>query len=465
MQRLKGGDAVYLYQETPSAPQHTLKVSIMRPLHPHADKERAKQFFLATIHRVPALRWRIVPVPFGLHHPLAIEDPEFDLDNHFNHVALPGAGTMRELDEMVAQIASNPLDRNRPLWEMWMIEGLEDGRLAFVLKAHHAIADGMASVNLFTRMLSPISPDESVPEWRPRGLPGARRLVLGAIRDHLRYDALKFPEFLRTVLAGQKSARIPRKASQVPVFDPMEDIIPPSRFNGALSPRRGFATRSLPLADVRALKSQLEGTINDVILALVAGGLRRYLKDAGAPAQQPLITVIPVSADEPGTERLFGNNIAIMGSRLHADIDDPLERFRATRESTLAAKQFLEVYGRNTLPSITHYLLPALVRIPRQREYRLKLADEPGYKYPCQVAVSNVPGPRERLETEQAVLESLYSVGPLQEGNGLNITVWSYCDQLNFSVICCRKRVPDPDRIATAVETELEVLKECVVAH
>jgi diacylglycerol O-acyltransferase len=464
MQRLKGGDAVYLYQETPSAPQHTLKVSIMRPLRSQVDKEQALQSFQATIHRVPALRWRIVPVPFGLHHPVAIEDPEFDLENHFNHVALPGAGTMRELDELVGQIASHPLDRTRPLWEMWMIEGLEDGRVAFVLKAHHAIADGMASVNLFTRMLSPLSPGEVAPEWRPQALPGTRRLVLDALKDHIRYDAIKFPEFLRTVMARRKSARAHREASQVPVFDPMEDIIPPSPYNGALSPRRGFATRSLPLAQVRQLKSELGGTINDVVLALVAGALRRHLQETGAAAEQPLIGIIPVSADEPGTERLFGNNIAVMGTRLHVDIDDPLGRFQATRESTQAGKRYLEVYGRNTLPSITHYLLPALVKIPRQREYRLKLADEPGYKYPCQVTVSNVPGPREKLETEEAVLEALYSVGPLQEGNGLNITVWSYCDQLNFSVICCRKRVANPDSIAAAVKAELEVIKECISA-
>jgi diacylglycerol O-acyltransferase len=144
---------------------------------------------------------------------------------------------MREVDEMVAQIASHPQDRNRPLWEMWMIEGLADGRIACVLKAHHAIADGMASVHLFTRMLSPIADNEQVPYWQPRALASSGRLVWDALLDHLKYDALKFPEFLRTVLARRKSARIHREQSSVTVVDPMEDHIPRSRFNGALSPR------------------------------------------------------------------------------------------------------------------------------------------------------------------------------------------------------------------------------------
>jgi diacylglycerol O-acyltransferase len=466
MQRLRGGDALYLYQETPAAPQHTLKISIMRSKHPPADRERVKRFFRATIHRIPALRWRILPVPFGLHHPVAVEDPEFDLDNHFNHVALPGPGTMRELDDMVAQIASQPLDRNRPLWQMWMIEGLDEGRIAFVLKAHHAIADGMASVHLFTRMNRPIEADEEVPDWQPAALPGSGRLLWDALVDHIRYDAREFPNFLRTVLARLKSARLHRQASDVPVFDPMEDVIPPSPFNGALSPRRGFATLSLSLDAIRELKTRLGGTVNDAVLALVSGALRDYLSETGQSAvTEPLIGIIPVSADPPGTERIFGNNIAIMGTRLHVEIDDPLARYVATRESTLAGKRYLEVLGKATLPSISHYLLPAIIHIPRQREYRLKLADKPGYKFPCQVAVSNVPGPRQQLETDEALLESLYSVGPLQEGNGLNITVWSYCDQLNFSVICCAKRIPDPHRITAAIERELQRLQEAACEY
>jgi WS/DGAT/MGAT family acyltransferase len=244
----------------------------------------------------------------------------------------------------------------------------------------------------------------------------------------------------------------------------MEDRIPASPFNGALSPRRRFATRSLSLQEVQSVKAKLGGTVNDVVLALVAGALRDYLDNSGRLPTEPLVTIVPVSADEPGTQRIFGNNIAIMGTNLHANISDPVARFNATRESTQAGKRYLEVLGKTTLPSITHYLLPALIQLPRRREYRLKLADAEGYKYPCQVAVSNVPGPRNILETEEAVLESLYSVGPLQEGNGLNITVWSYCDQLNVSVISCARQVPDPQLIAGAIEHQLSVLKEAANA-
>ncbi len=464
MQRLRGGDAVYLYQETPSAPQHTLKISILKLKDPVPDRKLAGEYLGATIHRIPALRWRILPVPFGLHHPVAVEDPDFDLESHLNYAALPSPGTMRELDEMVAQIASHPLDRNRPLWEVWVIEGLSDNRVAVVMKAHHAIADGMASIHLFSRMLSPMAEGEEIPEWRPRPLPSRGRLLLSALGDHIRLDARGFPRFMRTVLRRMKAARLHRERSDRPVVNPLEDKIPPSRFNGALSTRRRFATLSLPLERVRSVKSALNGTVNDVVLALVAGALRRYMLDHGEIPTDPLISIIPVSADEPGTERIFGNNIAIMGSRLHVDLADPLQRFSETQQSTLAGKRHLEVFGKSTLPEISQYLLPAVVSYPRHREYRLAAADSADYKFPCQVAVSNVPGPRNPLATDYAELDALYSVGPLQEGNGLNITVWSYCDQLNFSVISCKKRVPDPHAITDGIRKELETLAGLSIA-
>ena len=147
MQRLTGNDANFLYQETPTTPQHTLKISVLDLKDNEFDLETVKQQFMATIHRIPALRWRMVPVPFGLHHPMAVEDPEFDINFHIRHVALPQPADWQALDDMIGQIASHPLDRDCPLWELWVVEGMAEGKAAFILKAHHAIADGQQAAD------------------------------------------------------------------------------------------------------------------------------------------------------------------------------------------------------------------------------------------------------------------------------------------------------------------------------
>ncbi|MGI9288391.1 MAG: WS/DGAT/MGAT family O-acyltransferase [Pseudomonadales bacterium] len=460
MLRLTGNDANFLYQETPTTPQHTLKISVLKLKNREFDLDVVKQQFLATIHRIPALRWRIVPVPFGLHHPVAVEDPEFDLNFHIRHVALPKPGTWRELDEMVGQIASHSLDRDCPLWELWVIEGLSEDRAAFVLKAHHAIADGTASVHLFTRMLSPLDPKEVVPPRQVEALPSGGKLLRDALIDHVKNDAARFPGFVRTTLRSFKSSKtFKEQQSDSAVVDPLTDNVKRSPFNGALSSRRKFASLSLSLGAVKDLKNTLQGTLNDVILALAAGALRRYLLENGDPCNEPLSAMIPVSADEPGVIRIFGNNISIIGTRLHVEIDEPVMRFDAIRRSTNAGKKHLEAFGKSTLPTIQQYIPPALRHSGCQKEYRSKAANRDKFRYPCNVAISNVPGPRQVLETDEAVLDRLLSVGPLQEGNGLNITVWSYADQLNFSIISCEKLVPEPQRIADGVEAELQALQ------
>jgi WS/DGAT/MGAT family acyltransferase len=459
MRRLTGIDSVYLYQETPTAHMHTLKISILKPAESVPNLEQIKQHFAATMHRFPALRWRIVPVPFGLHHPVAVEDPDFDIDFHFRHVALPRPATMRELDNMIAQIAGQPLNRDRPLWELWVVEGLHDDRLALVLKAHHAIADGTASVHLFTQLLADPVDGEEVPGWHPPPIPTPWQLVRDALVDHIKHDARGFPGYVRMLVKQTKAVRLHRKELETPAVDPLLDRVVPCRLNGALSTQRKFATTGLSLSAVRDLKEVLEGTVNDVVLALVAGALRSYLLNHGDSLAAPLIASIPVSADEPGTVRMSGNNLTMMTSRLHVEIADPILRFDKIRESANVAKADLKVYGRSTLPTMLYYTPPGLLRWSRLRAYRLKSADRPDFRVPGNVAVSNVPGPRERLVRGGAELESLYSVGPLMEGTGLNITVWSYMDQLNFSIISCKKLVPDPQRIATAIDAALVELQ------
>lgn len=456
MIRLYGSDAVFLYSETPTTPMHTLKISIFKPDHAPSFDE-IKQHFNSVIHRIPALRWRILPIPFALHHPVAVEDPDFDIDFHLRHVALPQPGSQREFEDMVGQISSHRLDRHRPLWELWIVRGLEEGRVAFVMKIHHALADGLASVQLFTRLITE-ELDLNPPEWDPPPLPGNAILAWNALLSHARHDAKLFPEFVRTLRERHKALQLYRKERAVQAVDSLARDMPHCRFNGALTTQRKFATASLSLTSFKTLKDHLGGTVNDVLLAVVAGALRRYLLEHGDSVEQPLIAIIPVSADEPGSNRLYGNNFSQMGTRLFIQIEDPVERFHKIRESTNAGKSELEIFGRSTMPALLNYLPPFVIAWIKQREYKKQLARRQNYAVMGNVSVSNVPGPKEKLTSGNIELESLYSVGPLMEGCGLNVTVWSYVDQLNFSIISCKKLVPDPHRIASDIEVELEAL-------
>ena len=456
MVRLTGNDAVFLYSETPTTPMHTLKISIFKEDHVPS-LEEAKQAFLSVIHRIPALRWRILPIPFSLHHPVAVEDPEFDIDFHWRHVALPRPGSQREFEDMVAQISSHQLDRRRPLWELWMIEGLEGGRIAFVMKIHHTLADGLASVQLFTRLITEEF-DPNPPLWDPQPLPRAGQLLWGALLSHARHDAKLFPEVVRKLIDRYKKLQLYRENREVLAVDSLARDMPHCRFNGALTTQRKFATATLSLATFNSVKDALGGTVNDVVLAVVGGSLRRYLLEHGDSVEQPLIAIIPVSADEPGRERLFGNNFSQMATRLYVRIEDPVERYKKIQESTNAGKSELEIFGKSTIPMLLHYLPPFMYTWLKRREYNKQLARRESYPIIGNVAVSNVPGPRHTLSSGNYEMETLYSVGPLMEGSGLNVTVWSYVDQLNFSIISCQKLVADPHRIARGIEAELAVL-------
>ncbi|MGI9293616.1 MAG: WS/DGAT domain-containing protein, partial [Pseudomonadales bacterium] len=338
-------------------------------------------------------------------------------------------------------------------------EGLEGGRTAFVLKIHHALADGMASIHLFTRLITEAF-DASPPVWDPPPLPSNSQLVWQALLTHVRHDAKRFPSLVRTVIDRYKMLKLHRESSEVLAVDSLARNTQPCRFNGALTTHRKFATATHSLAHYKEVKNALGGTVNDVVLATVAGALRSYLVAHNDSIEQPLIAIIPVSADKPGVERLFGNNFTHMGTRLHIRIEDRIERFRKIQESTNAGKGELEVFGKSTLPTILNYFPPLMYTRLAQRDYVKQSARKRSYAIAGNVAVSNVPGPRQKLESKDAEMEGLYSVGPLTEGIGLNITIWSYADQLNFSIISCKKLVPDPDRIALAIDAEFIALQE-----
>jgi len=461
--RLSGQDAYFLYRETAGALMHTLKIAVCEAKDPPLGREQLLASVEKHLHLLPPLRRRLVPVPLGFHHPVWIEDPAFELGAHLRRVGLPAPGGARELDALVGEIASHALDRKRPLWELWVVDGLAGGRVAYVLKLHHAVADGVATAALISHsatrdpLADPPPPDRP---WEPEPVPGAWRLLADALRDHARQLA-RLPGLVRRSLRGAGAAR--RRRREAEALPPAMWDAPKLRFNHALGPRRVYASTTLPLASVRRVKEALGASVNDVILALCAGALRRNLAARGELPDRPLNASVPVSADPSGAPlRLAGNRVAYLLTALPTHVADPALRLHAVREVTAEAKLELELGGRELVLEWMEYLPPLPYTWLRRTYARLRLSDS--FPTPSNLVVSNVPGPRETLYWSGSKLVELYSIGPLSEGIGLNFTVWSYRDRLHVAALACREQMPDLPELVASLHAELTLLEAAATA-
>jgi len=447
VKRLNGWDAMLLYSETVNVPTHTLKIVVLDAS--DFDGDFTFDVFRAWLQRrLPALyplRYTLVEIPYKLHHPIWREDGEIDLDYHLRRVQVPHPGMRRELDEVIGDIAIGPLDRSRPLWEIYFVEGMADNRFAVVGKVHHALADGMASANLIARALDPVDghDDDDVQSVGTRA-PTDRELVRAAGRDHLR-QVTQLPTLVSQTAGGL--SRLRRRAKERGEHPEMARAFraPTTFFNHVVSPGRQFATATLALEDIKQTSRQLGTTVNDVVLTVAAGGLRDLLLRNDGRADRPIIASVPTSVDT-SPDRLSGNELSAMNLSLPVHVDDPLQRARLTSAATAIAKEDVRLLGPMVLESWVGYLPPALsppfYRWRSGREARYKLVNLP---------VSNVPGPRERRSVCGVAVSEIYSVGPLVAGCAMNITVWSYAEQLNISVLTDDQTLRDPHEVTDAM--------------
>jgi WS/DGAT/MGAT family acyltransferase len=413
----------------------------------------------ARLHLLPPFRRRVVPVPLGIHHPVWIEDGSFDIRRHLRRTVVPVPGGPREMDEAIGRIAGIPLRRDRPLWEIWVLEGLQDGLVAFVAKIHHAAADGVAASALLANVMSlePEVVDPPPPErqWRPEPVPGAWTLVRDALRDRWR-AARGLPGLIgRTVSRSREVSRY-RKDAPVNPPRPILDTAMTS-FNGSLTARREFGTTSLALEDFKKVKGAFGVTLNDVVLAVTAGAFRRYMEDRGETPEKPLVAGVPISTESPdGVQRLGGNRVSNMFTSLCTDIDDPVERLQAIHEVTRAAKDVYNILGADMMIDWVEHTPPGpFTWFMRQYSKRDMAAR---HRPPINLVVSNVPGPQFPLYIAGARLVALFSVGPVLESIGPNVTVWSYIDRMNFAVLACPERLADVHRVTDGLGEALSDL-------
>lgn len=449
---MTGIDAGFLYLETPSMHMHTLKVALLEPS-AELDLDRFGDRLLSLLDALPPLARRAQRIPWALHHPVWVADRPVDPAHHVVRHRVPAPGGRAELEQLIGEIASTPLDRSLPLWEMHLCEGLADERTAVVGKMHHTLADGIAANALLANVVDG-TPRVSVPQPL-ESTPRRRDLARVAIRDAVLKVADVPGLLLRTV---RNVVALGRRERPVGVRVPRVLLdTPRTPFNGALTTRRSFATTSLPLAEIKQVRAAHDVTVNDVVLAVVGGALRSWLLERGELPTRSLTAGVPVATDAIGSEpRLGGNRVSNLFTVLATDVGDPRERLLTISRTTREAKRIQQALGADMLADWVEFTPPAALGAVLRLYSRLRLADR--HRAPFNVVVSNVPGPREPATIGGIGLADLFSVGPLIEGIGLNVTVWSYVDRMNFTLLSCPDLVPDLDPLVARLRPALDEL-------
>ncbi len=454
MKRLSGWDAFLLYSETPNVHMHTLKIAVI-DLAGLGDRpfgiDEFRRVLRERLYKLEPFGYQLVDIPFKFHHPMWREHAEVDLEYHVRPWRVAAPGGRRELDEAIGEIASTPLDRSRPLWEMYLVEGLANGRVAVVGKIHHALADGVASANLLALGMDITEgPQRANDLYVTDPAPSRGQLVRSAFADHLRQIA-RIPGVIKYTADGMARVRKSSRKLSPELTRPFTP--PPSFMNHVLTPQRRFATATLALADVKETSKKLGVTINDLVLAMSSGALRELLLKYDGKADHPLLASVPMSFDF-SPDRVSGNRFSGVLIALPVDVDDAAQRVRKAREAALLAKESHQLVGPELVARWAAYMPPA----PMESMFR-RLSNKDGQNKVLNLNISNVPGPRERGKVGGATVTEIYSVGPLTAGSGLNITVWSYVDQLNISVLADGETTDDPHEVTDGMVADFKKIR------
>ncbi|MCW2550205.1 MAG: wax ester synthase/diacylglycerol acyltransferase [Mycobacterium sp.] len=470
MQQLSGLDAAFLALESASMFSHVGSLCIIDPTGAPAPLtlERLTRVVAARLPLVPPFRRRLVPVPLGLDQPYWIDDPDFDIEFHVRELALPAPGSERQLADIVARLHARPLDRRRPLWELYLISGLSGDRMAIYAKVHHAAIDGVSGNDILGALLdlSPEGRELPVADWPREQEPGnfnlLARSVLSWARQPLHATRLTY-DLLRSAPAVLRSPGRPR----LPIIsrDPKDVLSRPSLrapktpFNAPITPHRRVAFRELPLRDIKAVKNAAGLTVNDVVMALATGALRRWLELHHALPESPLVAAVPISVRTDEQKGSAGNRISGLVAALPTQLADPVERLHVVHEAMRAAKEQHGALPADLLQDVTQFAIPALAGQAARLNERLRLLERAN---PFNLFISNVPGPNVSLYFAGAELLAYYPISAIADGQGLNITVISYRDSMFFGLVACRELVPDLDLMVEYVEQELKTLLAAV---
>jgi WS/DGAT/MGAT family acyltransferase len=450
MRQLAGTDAYHVLEERPGQHMHTMKIVVVDAASASTPitVESTRRWAAEAATLVPALRWRLVGAPLRLGRPFWLDAAALDVDHHVVGCTIAPPGGPEQLDGAIADIASTPLARDRPLWQLWVLDGLADGEVALAFKMHHAIADGGASVRILEELFGAIEPPgRGVAESAPSRL----TLAMTALAAQVRQWA-GFPRIMGRQITSLREAHAMRKSDAPPVTPPLAG--PMTRFNRPITPNRVYVDVTVPLQSLRHAKDALDATLNDVYLTLCGGAIRRYLAEHDELPSASLTATSPVSLRTDEESGAYGNRISYWYVTLGTDQADPVARLAAVSQSTQAARQWAASDKSLFSDWQDHYMLFRLLT-RRLLAVTEKLVRRPAFN----AIVSNVRGPG-RLTFQGAPIVAVRSMGPLVAKQCLNFTAWSYGDDLSIGIHACREHAPDLQTMGRHVREELAALEQ-----
>ena len=466
MEQLSGMDASFLYFETPNQPMHIGGLCVYDPATAPGGFVRFKDI-LGTIesrlHLARTFRQRVVRVPLDLDHPYWVNDADFDIEFHVRHIALPKPGDWRQLCIQTARLHARPLDTTKPLWEFYVIEGLDnvgglpDGSFAIVSKIHHAAIDGVSGAEI-TGAIHDLEPNGAVPPptgpWLADRDPSAAELMMRTWANNVR-QPFRFARVLADTVPAV--ARVTRgvREERFTATHP----VPRTRFNGTVSPHRVVDGRSFNLGVIKGIRKAVPGaTVNDVVLTVVGGALRRYLSAHNELPETSTVAMAPISVRDKNQKGAQGNRVSAMAVQLHSDIPDPLDRLNTVNAGTVRSKALTEAVGAKLMTDFSQFIPSSLAGLAARLYTRAGLANRIRPVFNC--VVTNVPGPQVPLYSGGARLVTQFGLGPVVDGMALIHPVFSYCGEITISFTSCREIMPDPEFYAACIEESFHELRE-----
>jgi len=464
LEPLSGMDATFLYGESPTSPMHVGSVAIIEGA---VAFEQFKKVIASRLHNMPILRKRLVNVPFSVDYPYLADDPNFDLDLHMHHVALPQPADWKQLRALASDVFSQPMDLNKPLWSITFVEGLNKlsqvpkNSVAVISKVHHAVVDGVAGTSLLSIMFDMTKKVKKIPEpkpYDPKPLPNDATLITKSVLNFAK-QPLRFPKIISSAVKSTVRAGM---LTRVQHLEPPASAFsaPRTPINGIISAQRKWNTTILDLARVKALKKIMGVTLNDMALAICAGALRRYLDEKEALPSKPLVALVPVSVRAKTDTATQGNEISAMLVQLATDIDDPIERVEKIYGNTTRSKTYQGALGAKAISNLGEVIPFGIANQAAKiySRYNLARMHNPVFN----LVITNVPGPQFPMYVQGNKVHSVMGTAPLIDGMGLMIVIFSYNGKITITVTSDEKSMPDLDVFSNYIRDSANEMEKVV---
>jgi diacylglycerol O-acyltransferase len=469
IQQISGQDATFLYAESPSSPMHIATLTIVEGSIAFND---FKEIVASKLHLIPKFRKKLLNVPLNLDYPYWVDDPNFDIDLHINRLKLPDPANWKTLREMTSSIFSGPLDLRRPLWSISFIEGLDEvsqvpkGSIAIVSKIHHVMIDGSSGVGIMGILFDKNEEDKNkktpAPKpYEPEPLPDEISLLLKSSYGFLK-NPLKIPKLIGETAFSLMKGKMNNQLNSKKIIHKNSFSTPKTIFNESVSPKRTWGTAILNFDRINTLRKIMDVSINDLILAICAGGIRRYLKEKEKLPTQPLVANVPISIRVKGDNQKMNNQISNMLVKIATHIKDPIERLEYIQEQTNLGKSKHKAVGAKALSKMADAVPFGLANLAAglYTKYNIKEFHRP----PFNVTITNVPGPQNPLYLKGHKIVGIFGLTPVLDGFGLIIAAFSYNGLVSITTTSDAKTMPDTDKFSRYIRESANELEELILA-